>query len=68
MEDIFKNEGDDYRRYTQESKKVIASCASFAVTIKTILDTPLLTDDGLLTDESEKTISTVEDKLNENEG
>lgn len=68
MEDIFKNEGDDYRQYTQESKKVIASCASFAVTIKTILDTPLLTDDGLLTDESEKTISTVEDKLNENEG
>ena len=68
MEDIFNNEGDDYRQYTQESKKAIASCASFAVTIKTILDTPLLTDDGLLTDKSEETILTVEDKLNENKG
>lgn len=53
MEEIVKNEGDDYRFYAPESKKVIASCASLAVTIKTVLDTPLLTDDGLLTGESE---------------
>ena len=52
MEDVFKNEGDDYRLYTQDSKKVIASCASVAVTIKSVLDTPILTDDGLLTEES----------------
>ena len=63
MEDILKTEGDDYRAYSDESKKIIASCASIAVTIKTILDTPLLTDDGLLTGESETTVSFVQNKL-----
>ena len=53
MEDIVVNEGEDYRAYSTDSKKVIASCASVAVSVKTVLDTPLLTDDGLLTDESD---------------
>lgn len=57
MEDIYKEEGDDYHQYNEESKKVIASCASVAVTIKSVLDTPLLTDDGMLTEESETTVS-----------
>ena len=52
MEDILKNEGDDYRIYKPESKKTIASCASIAVTIKSVLDTPLLTEEGTLTEES----------------
>ena len=63
MEDIIRTEGDDYRCYSPDSKKVIASCAGIAVTIKTVLDTPLLTDDGLLTGESETAISFVQDKL-----
>ncbi len=63
MEDIIRTEGDDYRLYSPDSKKTIASCASVAVTIKSILDTPLLTDDGLLTGESETTISFVQEKL-----
>lgn len=58
MEEIVKNEGDDYSLYSPESKKAIASCASMAVTIKTVLDTPLLTDDGLLTGESETVAAT----------
>lgn len=64
MEDIVRTEGEDYRLYRAESKKIIASCASIAVTIKTLLDTPLLTDDGLLTGESETAISFVQEKLN----
>lgn len=60
MEDIFASEGDDYRAYSLESKKVIASCASIAVSIKTVLDTPILTDDGLLTEASEATASSIE--------
>ena len=60
MEDILKNEGDDYRKYCLDSKKTIASCASIAVSIKTILDIPILTDDGLLTDDSEKTATNIE--------
>ena len=63
MEDIIRTEGDDYRMYTPDSKKAIASCASIAVTIKSILDTPLLTDEGLLSGESETIISFVQQKL-----
>ncbi len=61
MEDIVKNEGEDYSVYSTDSKKCIASCASFAVSIKGVLDTPILTDEGMLTDESgERAISTKE--------
>ena len=53
MEDIIKNEGEDYRQYSQESKKVIMKVASTAGSIKAIIDTPLLTEEGGLTLESE---------------
>lgn len=64
MEDIVANEGEDYRVYSADSKKVIASCASVAVSVKSVLDTPLLTDDGLLTEESEGTATNIEGFLN----
>lgn len=60
MEDIFAAEGDDYRAYSEESKAHIASCAAIAVTIKSALDVPILTDDGLLTEESGETESNIE--------
>lgn len=60
MSDIVKAEGDDYSKYNADSKKVIASCASVAVSIKSVLDTPLLTDDGLLTEASEGTATNIE--------
>ena len=59
MSDIVKAEGDDYSFYSADSKKIIASCASVAVSIKSVLDTPLL-DDGLLTDASEGTATNIE--------
>ncbi len=52
MEDVIKTEGIDYSLYKPESKKVIASAASLAATIKSVLDTPILSDDGSLTDAS----------------
>ncbi len=61
MEDIIEKEGEDYSQFGTDSKKCIASCASFAVSIKGVLDTPILTDEGNLTDESgEKALSTKE--------
>ena len=60
MEDIVATEGEDYRAYSADSKKVVASCASVAVSVKSVLDTPLLTDDGLLTEESEGTATSIE--------
>ena len=64
MEDILKDEGDDYRQYGDESKKAIASCVSVAVAVKAVLDTPLLTEEGLLTSESEQTVRKTEDFAN----
>ena len=64
MEDIVKNEGDNYREYSDNSKKTIASCVSVAVSVKSVLDTPLLTVDGLLTDESEAKAASIEGFLN----
>ena len=66
MEDIVKNEGDDYKLYSPESKKVISQCATFAGSIKAVLDTPILSDDGLLTEESEKISISTEDFLKRN--
>lgn len=63
MSDIVKTEGYDYSLYSTDSRKIIASCASVAVSIKSVLDTPLLTDDGLLTDESEGTATNIEEFL-----
>lgn len=53
MEDIIKSEGDDYLNYSEESKHVIASAVSAAVSVKAILDTPILKEDGSLTTDSE---------------
>lgn len=64
MEDIVKNEGDDYSKYSTDSKKCIASCVSIAVSIKGVLDTQILTDDGLLTDESQNRVVDTEEFIN----
>ena len=55
MEDIVQREGTDYACYTLESKRTIAAAASAAVSVKAILDTPILTGDGALTEASETT-------------
>ncbi len=64
MEDIVKAEGEDYSRFSAPSKKVIASCVSIAVSIKAVLDTQLLTDDGLLTDTSAGIVVDTEEFVN----
>ena len=44
--------GTDYRRFSQDAKKTVGTAASLAKAVKTILDTPILTEDGSLTPES----------------
>ena len=53
MEEIVEKEGIDYAKYSLASKKVIASAAATAISIKAVLDTPILTAEGAVTDESE---------------
>ena len=52
MEDIIAKEGTDYRTYSPESQKVIMAAASNAGSVKAVLDVPILTDDGSLTEQS----------------
>ncbi len=59
MEDIIEKEGTDYRTYAAESKKIIMEAATTAGSIKAILDTPILNQDGMLTEESEKMIKEI---------
>ena len=63
LEDIIREEGRDYSLFSLDSKKTVASAASLAVTIKTVLDTPILSEDGALTDESEVVSAEVEEKI-----
>ena len=63
MQDIVATEGVDYRAYKPESKKCIAAAASTACTIKAVLDTPILTQEGELTDASEKMVEEIGGKI-----
>ncbi len=62
LKNVVEIEGTDYTLYSPEAKKTVASAASVAVTIKSVLDTPILTDDGELTEES-KQLPGLEKKL-----
>ena len=53
LANIIKTEGTDYSKYSVDAKKGIAALLSTIQAIKAILDTPLLTEKGALTPESE---------------
>lgn len=63
MEDIISEEGVDYSLFSNDSKKVVASCASIAVSIKSVLDTPILTESGMLAPESYDVVKAIESKM-----
>ena len=63
MQEIVENEGVDYRAYTLESKKAIAAAASTACTIKAVLDTPILTPEGELTEASENVTKEIGERI-----
>lgn len=52
MRQAISNHGTDYRDFNTGEKKTVAVAASLAKAVKTILDTPILTEDGNLTPES----------------
>ena len=54
LQEAVEREGFDYSKYSIESKKAVVAAASMAVSVKAVLDTPLLTDDGCLTEASSK--------------
>ena len=52
LEGIIDKEGTDYAAFTPEAKRTVASVASIATTVKAVLDTAILTEEGNLTEES----------------
>lgn len=63
MYDILIDNGADYSKYPIEAKKHIAEIVAVAVAIKSILDTPILTEDGKLTSESEDVANNIREFL-----
>lgn len=64
MEKNIETEGTDYSEYTLTSQKKIVACVSIASSIKTILDTAILTESGELTENSELIFNNVCKELN----
>lgn len=59
LEDIIDSEGVDYSKFSQNSQETVVKALSLAKSIKSLIDTPILTEDGTLTDQSEKVIETI---------
>ncbi len=60
LEEIIQTTGAEYSHYSDNEKAVVAANLSIAKAIKTVLDTPILTEDGNLTKESESVIAPVQ--------
>lgn len=58
MSEIIKSSGNVWTAYTQAEKDEIFKAAQIAQTIKIIVDTPLLEQDGALADQSREALST----------
>ncbi len=53
LETVLEDEGVDYAQYSPEAKSVVLRAATLAGSVKSLLDTPILTEEGALTAESE---------------
>lgn len=65
MTQIISKRGTNFRNFTDEEKKVVAEAMAMAGAIKSILDTPILNDEGNLTPESDKMVELTRQKLEE---
>ena len=63
MTQTIKNRGNDYAKFSEEEKKIVAETLAMAGAVKSILDTPILDSDGNLTIESEKIIAKTRRRL-----
>lgn len=57
MNQVIQEEGLDYSQYSVDGKKAVSAAASIAVTIKALIDTPILTEDGSITVESKEMVN-----------
>lgn len=59
MENIISEKGEDYRAYSASQQDTVIKTRCIAGVVKAILDTPILTEDGNLTDESYKLLTDI---------
>lgn len=62
---VIQNSGTDYALYNDEEKSIVAASLSIAKAIKTVLDTPILTEEGSLTDKSGKIVKPIQGVIDE---
>lgn len=63
MTQIIEKKGTDFKTYDEDEKKTIAEAMAMAGAIKSILDIPILNDEGNLTSESDRIIELTREKL-----
>ena len=61
---IITEKGDDWNNFCDENKKSVAAAAAIAKAIKTVIDTPILTEDGKLTDKSAQIAGEIKPVIN----
>ena len=64
MEQAIQAHGTDFRSFSDDEKHAVAGAVSIAGAIKAVLDTPILTEDGKLTEESAKIAEDISQKIN----
>ncbi len=67
LEEVIIREGIDYSAFTPGAKRTVAAAVSTAATVKAVLDTAILTEEGNLTEESKAVADDVVKLLKEKE-
>lgn len=63
LDDIIRTQGTDFRSYSPNSKKTLSGICATVQSIKSVIDTPILTEDGKLTPEAEKLADNMQAEL-----
>ena len=63
MEQTIAAHGTDFRTFSNDEKHTVAAAVSIAGAIKAVLDTPILTADGKLTEESAQIAKDISEKI-----
>lgn len=63
MKEIIENKGTNFQTFDDSEKKVVAEAMAMAGAIKTLLDTPILSEEGTLTEESEQIANLTRERI-----
>ena len=63
LDQIIRTRGTDFSQYSKSEKAVVAANLALAKAIKMVLDTPILTEEGNLTEESKTIAGSIQDVI-----